>query len=1331
MNILRKTISLICILLIILSATAAIPAAAADMATIYANDVAAYKGNSVSVTINAENLNNVGSLDIEIYYDSSAVTLNEIKNGSLVSGCLVSTNKDVVGVATASIVSLSGLSGKGTLFTLSFTVKSDCKAGSYPIVVAVGDAYNVGLQEISIASKSATLTVKETIEQQQTFNLYASASSSTVIAGGTTTVSVKNSSSRSFMSADFIFEYDRDLFTLESVELDAALKTENAIYSINSKTAGYIKISYASTISTKNYSLFTVKLKAKNAVQITSSVNISCDEVYKDNQTLYAPHSTKVNITLNLEEVIPEYPKFYTITDGIAYEGQSLSTKLYVEADSNLAAGDFTVSYNTDVLECESVSVLDEVAADNGIIVLNKNFKDGKIKFSYVNEKGTIEALTLLNITWKVKENTMQHYSITTSGVGVVDAKFNPVTLSYSAETNCVYKITEIIEPDCVNPGAEYYSCSQKEAALILVPGPYPESEHLYANNLNETYSFSYDDADSLVIKFNEQTEFENSYDKLYIYDKDKNLVGTFTGKQLAGIEITIPSNSFTMNFKTDGSVQKYGFKIDSIYAKGAPCDKSDVIVKELSALGHNLKQESGKNPACTDNGWNSYEFCQRENCSYTTFEEIPANGHKEDDATVENKTDSTCSLEGKYDSVIYCSVCKIELSRDLITTDKLPHTEVIDEAVEPTCTQTGLTEGKHCSVCNAVLVEQQIVPADGHTEGKAVVENKTDSTCSLEGKYDSVTYCSVCNIELSRKTITTDKLPHTEVVDSAVEPTCTQTGLTEGKHCSVCNAVLVEQRIVPANGHTEGKAVVENKTNSTCSLEGKYDSVTYCSVCKVELSRKTITTSKLPHAEVIDNAVAPTCTKTGLTEGKHCLECKEVLVEQQIVSANGHTEGNAVVENKTDSTCSSEGKYDSVTYCSVCKVELSRKTITTNKLPHTEIVDEVVEPTCTQTGLTEGKHCSECKEVLVEQKIIPANGHTEGKTVVENKTDSTCGSEGEYDSVVYCEICDVELSRETIITDKLPHTEVVDKAIEPTCTQTGLTEGVHCSECKVVLVEQRIISANGHTEDKAVVENKTDSTCSSEGKYDSVTYCSVCKVELSRKTITTSMLPHAEVIDNAIAPTCTKTGLTEGKHCLECKEVLVEQQIVSANGHTEGNAVVENKTDSTCISEGKYDSVVYCIICKVELSRQSITTDKLPHTEEILPAVNATCTSNGFTKGKKCSTCGEVLEKQIETIRLGHNMSAYVVTKQASCTENGSEKSTCSRCTYSETKSISATGHSYNNGVCSSCGDDKTANCSCNCHKSGISKIFFKIILIFQKIFKSNKVCSCGVNHY
>ena len=94
----------------------------------------------------------------------------------------------------------------------------------------------------------------------------------------------------------------------------------------------------------------------------------------------------------------------------------------------------------------------------------------------------------------------------------------------------------------------------------------------------------------------------------------------------------------------------------------------------------------------------------------------------------------ATCTAEGTQART--CEVCgKVETQ----TIKALGHKEVVDKAVAATCTKTGLTEGKHCSVCNAVIKAQETVPAKGHKYVDTVVK----PTYTAQGY--TLHKCSVC----------------------------------------------------------------------------------------------------------------------------------------------------------------------------------------------------------------------------------------------------------------------------------------------------------------------------------------------------------------------------------------------------------------------------------------------------------------------------------------------------------------------------------------------------------------------------------------------------------
>ena len=290
---------------------------------------------------------------------------------------------------------------------------------------------------------------------------------------------------------------------------------------------------------------------------------------------------------------------------------------------------------------------------------------------------------------------------------------------------------------------------------------------------------------------------------------------------------------------------------------------------------------------------------------------------------------------------------------------------------VEPTCTKQGKTGGKKCSVCGTVTVEQKTVDKLGHSYGK--YEITKNPTCTAKG--EETAKCTRCS---STKTRDVDKLAHTEVTVKAVAPTCTKSGKTAGKKCTVCNRVTVEQETVEALGHDLGE--YETEKEATCSAKGK--KTAKCTRCTYT---KSADIPKLEHQAVTVKAVAPTCTKAGKTEGSKCSVCDEIIVEQKSVDKLGHDLGE--YETEKEATCSAKGKKTAK--CTRCSYT---KSADIPKLEHKAVTVKAVAPTCTKAGKTKGKKCSLCDEILTAQESVPALGHSKKITVIAKATTKANG---------------------------------------------------------------------------------------------------------------------------------------------------------------------------------------------------------------------------------------------------------------------------------------------------------------------------------------------------
>lgn len=307
---------------------------------------------------------------------------------------------------------------------------------------------------------------------------------------------------------------------------------------------------------------------------------------------------------------------------------------------------------------------------------------------------------------------------------------------------------------------------------------------------------------------------------------------------------------------------------------------------------------------------------------------------------------EASCITKGSKQ--LFCKVCDEVIKAE--TVPALGHDLVSYEKREPTCSAVGYEAYEACTRCSHTTYKEiakiahttnpnsqyptctepllcdvcgeVVKPAKGHME---VVTTGTPATCTKEGKTDYIK-CVSCGVVL-QEAIKIPKREHTIVELPASASTCSSIGQTLGQKCSECGASIITPIYVSKIPHTYG-------SSSNCSKCGETRVNSRCSHKNKEILVK-------------DEA---TCTQFGVTKGEKCVDCGEILTKQNVVGKGGK-----VIANVSDQ-----------------KPE--------NLPAHTIEVIPAIEATPTTPGLTEGKRCTVCKLIIVQQNVIPALSRV-GKT--------------------------------------------------------------------------------------------------------------------------------------------------------------------------------------------------------------------------------------------------------------------------------------------------------------------------------------------------------------
>ena len=403
--------------------------------------------------------------------------------------------------------------------------------------------------------------------------------------------------------------------------------------------------------------------------------------------------------------------------------------------------------------------------------------------------------------------------------------------------------------------------------------------------------------------------------------------------------------------------------------------------------------------------------------------------------------------------------------------------------------------------------------------------------------------------------------------------------------------------------------------------------------------------------------------------------------VEKYTVEIPICTHSDATLLREAPSTSCLEA--GSATYfCATCRALWTEET---PAAPHSyTVVIDTVAPTCSEFGKVT-KKCSECGDEIVEigTELDPDN-HPEDQLVNVSATIGNCVTEATSEGV-FCNACGkykvAPVKGEKNLTNHV-HTEVTLRAKTATCFEAGYTAEIKCKDCGETVQESVPVPKREH-----------------------------------------------EWEDTDVPPTCTQDGYTLHK----CKICFTKEKInpVPALNHPEEQREVVPGVEATCVSPG-YTEGVRCNACNTFISGHTLlfkNPNNHPHGFVTMDK-DATCEEDGFIGATLCPDCG-AYKRDENTLEMrgtiipakGHQWDEGTVLQEATCTDSGIVKKTCTVCGKTSALSIDKLDHLDldNDQICDRCSKNLNPDACPFCNKihtgtfAFLTKFIHKILyLIF-----------------